>query len=60
MFAYAWNVNKVVKECEKYKHVLSTVRKDGISLTGEELRDYRLYAPADLIYMAAWVTDFQI
>ena len=53
MFAYAWNVNKVVKEGERYEHALSTVRKDGISLTGEELRDYRLYAPADLIYRAA-------
>ena len=53
MFAYAWNVNKVVKEGERYEHTLSTVRKDGISLTGEELRDYRLYAPADLIYRAA-------
>ena len=53
MFAYAWNVNKVVKEGERYDHTLSTVRKDGISLTGEELRDYRLYAPADLIYRAA-------
>ena len=31
-----------------------------ISLTGEELRDYRLYAPDDLIYRAAWITDFQI
>ena len=53
MFAYAWNVNKVVKEGERYEHTLSTVRKNGISLTGEELRDYRLYAPADLIYRAA-------
>ena len=53
MFAYAWNVNKFVKEGEKYEHTLSTVRKDGISLTGDELRDYRLYAPADLIYRAA-------
>ena len=53
IFAYAWNVNKVVKEGERYEHALSTVRKDGISLTGEELRNYRLYAPADLIYRAA-------
>ena len=53
MFAYAWNVNKVVKEGERYEHAFSTVRKDGISLTGEELRNYRLYAPADLIYRAA-------
>ena len=53
MFAYAWNVNKVVKEGENYEHTLSTVRKDGISLSGAELRDYRLYAPADLIYRAA-------
>ena len=53
MFAYAWNVNKIVKEGEKYEHALSTVRMNGISLTGEELRDYRLYAPADLIYRAA-------
>ena len=53
MFAYAWNMNKATKEGEKYEHALSTVRKDGISLTGEELRNYRLYAPADLIYRAA-------
>ncbi|MDY3851099.1 MAG: transposase [Bullifex sp.] len=53
MFAYAWNVNKFVKEGEKYEHTLSTVRKDGISLNGEELRDYRLYAPDDLVYRAA-------
>ena len=53
MFAYAWKMTGAVMEEDKYKETLSTVRKDGISLTGAELRDYRLYAPADLIYRAA-------
>ena len=53
MIAYAWKMTCSAREDERYEQTLSIVRKDCISLTGEELRDYRLYAPDDLVYRAA-------
>ena len=53
LFAFAWKIKSSASEGERYEQTLSIVRKDCISLTGEDLRDYRLYAPDDLVYRAA-------